>query len=107
MKTEDIDEMLVRVRDYERTSFGIKFGADFPQFAETLSHSKEFKGLCTSQLAMGLIAMLTGKDEGADQLMAKNPMRDALMLTLYAGYKLGLREAEIHNLESVLKERTP
>lgn len=102
MKTEDIDQMLRTVRDYERTSFGIKFGSDFPALAELLSTSEEFRGMCQGQTAMAALMIVTATNkESIERIIEHSPLRDGLLLVFYAAYKLGQQQAEIEKLESL------
>ena len=108
LNTAMIEETLKAKREYAKTHFGIPNGADFPQFAQAFSESKE---AATDALLHVLMISLGGK-EVQEKMAADKGNPDAVLMAIvnteafrayteavYFGYLLGRRLAEIEALE--------
>lgn len=104
MKSSMIDEIIRDVRDYEKTSLGTKYGADFPPFATDLTDSEQFNGIVMQVNVMALLGAMAFKPDAKEDPKAQlegGPLREMAAMLIYLGYRMGQRDGQTKTLENM------
>lgn len=108
---EMIDQKLTETHEFEKQSFGLKYGPDFPQLAQVLAVSEKFESEVLIASMIGMMAGLSMKQDKEESertgeelykiMSRKSPLKEVLAHMLYVGYQLGKQAAEIEKLEEM------
>jgi hypothetical protein len=112
------DEVWEQVKRYAGSHFGIPNGPDYPDFCKVISESEPF----TREVVLSLIMLMASELELGEKIEEAKRARDSDTIgkrfiesirtttifsqhveTLYLGYRLGRRIAEIERLEGMVK----
>jgi hypothetical protein len=114
MKTltnDDIDVLYKEISAYEKANPGVKYGEDFPLFAQILVGSEAFRNWVLRASETGLLMPLymrkivkdnpevnNDPDKALQLVFEESPFRQTFMKAIYLGYRLGVESTKTENV---------
>jgi hypothetical protein len=115
---EDVKLLSEQLGKYEETSFGVKYGEDFPVIARIVGESGIVDNATVVLMLSGMLLPLSLPDELRKRASAGDPQaskeiadrfkndpltKSEVLRLVYLGYRLGRKDAETEQLEKLVK----